>query len=279
MPPKLLCKTCPAKFFKKDIITHQNTCIVSTNKHKSGYLIRFVSYGQNNNQYYMYALFDASSTFSDIDIFLKEMWVECCGHLSGFSNLNSQIKIKNSTLISKYPNQSTFLYEYDYGSTTQVFFEFIEILNLNKKTKTKQPIELLLRNDPPYIKCYSCDKNSVFYYEDMSFCREDSYGFYLEKPKEIKETKVIKKTKEPKEIRIQKEYLLPILNSPRSGVCGYGRDANLDEDEYSGDDCEDDNLGGNPDEDQFEELDEDDIIEIERLEKIKELKKKKIIKL
>lgn len=99
-----------------------------------------------------------------------------------------------------------FGYEYDFGSTTYLELRFIGIYNI----KADKNILLLSRNEPLKIKCNICGKKPAVLicpncvYEGNGFlCQECS-----EKHAEICED-------------YDEEYLLPVVNSPRMGVCGY----------------------------------------------------------
>ena len=88
-------------------------------------------------------------------------------------------------------------YEYDFGSTTTLYITFIQ---KTTRKKQKAAVRVLARNNPYEFTCECCGKPAtqidgsawpaVLYCDDCA-----------------RET--------------EKEYLLPVVNSPRMGVCGY----------------------------------------------------------
>jgi len=92
-----------------------------------------------------------------------------------------------------------FQHEYDYGSTTELK---LRVVDVHERQIKKPDIVLLARNQPPAWECAKCAKPATQIQAsgwgmdvDSLFCDEcvgeDEEGF------------------------------LPIVNSPRTGVCGY----------------------------------------------------------
>ena len=98
-------------------------------------------------------------------------------------------------------------YEYDFGSTTSLK---IKILNSYKLDMDNQDIILLSRNEPLKIMCDKCGK-----YPAVNLCTECNW----QEPSFICEKCSIKHAKKCDDF---KDYArLPIVNSPRVGVCAY----------------------------------------------------------
>lgn len=127
-----------------------------------------------------------TATLKDLDQFLRDIWVECCGHLSSFdidgvsydaAQQNDYFwgkpaKSMNCKLKSVLKKGMTFGYKYDFGSTTGLM---ITVVNDRTGAARKEKLIILSRNNPIEILCDACGK----------------------------------------------EMLLPVCNSPRMGVCGY----------------------------------------------------------
>ena len=155
----------------------------------------------------------SEAMLDDLDGFLRETWLECCGHLSAFrlgersfsaSPMDGMWGIQDeptSTKIGKLlsPGQ-TLAYEYDFGSTTELMIRVVA----ERPGQPTQPITVLARNDLPEIKCVACERTAT------SLCSECSYedDAWL--------CDACAATHECGE-----EMLLPVVNSPRMGVCGY----------------------------------------------------------
>ena len=203
---KINCKFCNKKFGINAIVDHLSICISNCVNNKSGYLIEFISIGDiTNKSYQMFAIFGTKCKFSHIDMFLRNMWCECCNHISTIAvfeevNKNQTHKsVKFNTLISKYENANQFIYCYDMGSTTNIYFRIIEKLDgINKNTD----IELLYRNEPFKIKCNNykkCKGFSMYVFDENMFCNECKNNINEEK----------------------QEFILKLSNSPRTGICDY----------------------------------------------------------
>ena len=204
---KINCNFCSKKFGIKAIEGHLSTCIPNFVNEKSGYLIEFISIGGViNKSYQMFAIFGNKCRFNHIDKFLRRMWCECCNHMSTIDVIEevneneTHTNVKFNTLISKYEHANQFIYCYDMGSITNIYFRIIKKLEgINKNTD----IELLYRNEPFKIKCDNfkkCKGVAMYVFEQELFC--DTCKNNIDKENQ--------------------EYVLKISNSPRSGICAYG---------------------------------------------------------
>lgn len=160
----------------------------------------------------------ASCRLSDLDDFLRREWLECCGHLSAF-------KIGKSTYLSQEdcveePGEEDmdftlsevlspgmkFSYEYDFGSTTELYLKVVSEFNA-MQGRSRRP-KLLARNDAPLFSCECCGKKASWV---CAFCNEEGEG--SEKGRVCGECQ--------KKHECGEEALLPIVNSPRTGTYGY----------------------------------------------------------
>ena len=95
-------------------------------------------------------------------------------------------------------------YDYDFGSTTTLKVNVVESFNY----KTKEKIVLLSRNEPLKLICSVCGKGIA---EVMcSVCSEDNLF-----------CKKCAKKHEEKCEDFADYAKMPVVNSPRMGVCGY----------------------------------------------------------
>jgi hypothetical protein len=160
---------------------------------------------------------------SDIDDFLRAAWLECCGHLSMFringESFESEFEPARSRMFSlgTPPKSMTvklhkvlelgtvFEHDYDFGSTTQLELEVLDVFQAVKPEKT---VTLLAHNLQPLIKCEVCGDDAT---QVCASCFEFSCLCDKCGPKH----------------GCGEEGLLPLVNSPRTGVCGYGGPVNL----------------------------------------------------
>jgi Zn finger protein HypA/HybF involved in hydrogenase expression len=150
--------------------------------------------GAYNKGYWIYFSVPRNATLLVVDDFLRRIWCECCGHLSAFRYGREEIDM--SCKLSSLAVGGMFLYEYDFGSTTTIA---ITIVDQFSRAAQKEKAQLLARNVPPQEKCVKCGApaTQIDGWKGETFC--DTCG----------------------EDNEDDGALLPITNSPRSGVCGY----------------------------------------------------------
>jgi hypothetical protein len=159
----------------------------------------------------------------DIDYFLRDIWLECCGHLSNFIDFDTlkkarqnffsfgidedEMEIDMNKKVSKvlYDGQKI-IYDYDFGSTTSLLLTVMSILPI----KATKKITLLTRNEPLEIYCGTCKTTPA-----TQICATHQYsgdGYFCDKCAK----------KHAKSCDDFADYTaLSIKNSPRMGVCGY----------------------------------------------------------
>jgi len=155
-------------------------------------------------EYWIHILVYTKTTFRTLDNFLRDIWCECCGHLSGFwidkpfgtARIGKRSKI-GEILMPK----MKFFYVYDFGTSTILLLKVHDMYQVS----TKNRIILLARNYPPEIKC-KCG-NPAKYVCSICYIEDPENAFLCEKCK--------------KEHQCEEEALLPVVNSPRMGLCGY----------------------------------------------------------
>lgn len=149
----------------------------------------------------------------DIDAFLRDIWLECCGHMSafavdgqGYASSNAGelgMKSMHTTKLAKvlYPGQKL-TYEYDFGTTTALQ---LTVVSEHLRNSKKKNIDVQARNDPPTLLCEKCGKPAK---KVCSICiMELETGCYCAKCARGHEC--------------GEEMFLPIVNSPRLGMCAY----------------------------------------------------------
>ena len=157
--------------------------------------------------YWMHLAVLATAPLSKLDEFLRQVWLECCGHMSAFeidgvrysvSPMEDERGMK--VPLSRVVDVGTkFLYEYDFGSTTTLS---LKVVGLGDRATLKNDVELLARNDPPQINCDQCGTQPATLIctgcEGIWLCAPCSHAHDC-----------------------GEEYVLPVVNSPRTGVCAY----------------------------------------------------------
>lgn len=145
---------------------------------------------------------NGSALLEDVDDFLRHTWLECCGHMSQFVINREQYDCDEGmeeAVQGLLTAGDKFEYEYDFGSTT--YLEGVVIST--RPGKLAEPVRLLARNHfPAEILCATCQALPVVV---CSFCGDC----------------FCKKCKKRHKTCEGEEYMMPVVNSPRMGVCGY----------------------------------------------------------
>lgn len=204
------CAICKATVNKKDVKKHLQTCMRENGRDEntSGrknppagvFHLLIEGYGLSGDLYWMHLKVPGSARFRDLDMFLRSTWLECCGHMSAFSDKEGDIEMSAKLEEVLRPGEKL-AYEYDFGSTTELLLTVVSKFEGSMK---KGKVEILARNEAPQIKCGQCEKPAT------TICTECMYegeGWFCEDCAEQHEC--------------DPEMFLPLVNSPRAGVCGY----------------------------------------------------------
>ena len=150
-----------------------------------------------------------SATLKTLDSYLRAIWLECCGHLSQFlfdSYGDHQVG-KSRKAGSVFRPGVELLHIYDFGTSSETK---IKVVGARQgKALTRHSIYLMARNEPPEVKCCKCDEPAAWLCMDMECQDKETYAPLL----------LCKKHAKPH--KDNEHFLLPILNSPRTGMCGY----------------------------------------------------------
>ena len=95
-----------------------------------------------------------------------------------------------------------FSYTYDFGSSTNLE---LRVVNEYKGNSSEKTVKILARNDAPEIKCSECEEKLAT--KICVNCKWSGRGCLCEDCAE--------------DHGCGQEMLLPVVNSPRVGVCGY----------------------------------------------------------
>ena len=124
-------------------------------------------YGAYNKDYWLIIQIKENATLDDLDRFIRDIWVECCGHLSVFEidgvsyerepdddfGWGEPAKSTNHTLKQVLTTGMIFNYEYDFGSTTEIM---VKVLDHYSAQKQNEKVVILSRNNPPEFACSIC---------------------------------------------------------------------------------------------------------------------------
>lgn len=178
-------------------------------------LFHLIIEGKYLPMYWLHVEIPGAMTLADLDSFLRDIWLECCGHLSGFTIdeqrysahpagdmdmlFGSREETMNKKIYRVLSQGTRFHHEYDYGSTTELK---LRVVDVRERQVRKPEITLLARNEPPALMCAKCGKPAT---------QVQAYGWGLDLDALFCSDCVHE----------DEEMCLPLVNSPRTGVCGY----------------------------------------------------------
>jgi predicted RNA-binding Zn-ribbon protein involved in translation (DUF1610 family) len=164
--------------------------------------------------YWMYLALTTDTTLATLDQFLRDIWLECCGHLSAFEIAGTRYCVDEALYAWETRQKNMHIrldevlhpgqlctYEYDFGSTTDLR---LKVLSEQDAARATRAIQVLARNDPSFLPCKECGKAAIF---TCRQCLSPHVSWLCESCTQ----------KHP----CDKEMLWPRVNSPRDGVCGY----------------------------------------------------------
>jgi hypothetical protein len=203
LPQEMLpgtCSICGAELKRSSAAKHLATCLATTPGTTDYVIVKAVGKGLDDIDYWLFAAAPADASLKDLDGFLRKTWLECCGHLSAFRE--KRVEVPKSRKIGQLASLGVKLvHEYDFGSTTELKVSFagnVNVATLSGRSK----IKLLARNNMPETGCDVCGKPAK---QICTNCVYDGNGLLCDKCAENHDC--------------QTEYLLPVVNSPRCGVC------------------------------------------------------------
>lgn len=216
-----VCAICNQEIAKSQITRHLKTCRTSSAPHngKPADWFHLAIECPYLPEYWIHVAVPGAKTLGDLDQFLRFIWLECCGHCSGFHIGLTRYESHPSDdhFFGRQPDRSLsaklydvlepglkFTYAYDYGSTTDLKLKVMGVFQA--PVDRGESVRLLARNLPPSFTCAECGKPATQlagggYGLDLDHC----YCTNCAKRLGMEE----------------QEMLMPIVNSPRVGVCAY----------------------------------------------------------
>jgi len=173
-------------------------------------LFHLLVQGTYLSHYWLHLEMPDTATFGDLDAFLRRTWLECCGHLSAFTRKTGRGAPRGGG--DEVPMEAQLgqvlrpgmelLHEYDFGSTTTLA---LKVIGTREGTVgNEHEVRLLARNDPPLLPCGNCGQPATQIDMENSY---DPSGWLCDQCAE--------------DAGLAEEMMLPVVDSPRTGVCGY----------------------------------------------------------
>jgi len=214
------CNLCGGTFSKATMTKHLESCrqrkgtsetSIGNQRLQKTKCFHLVVEGRYLPEYWMHIEVPVNADFEVLDNFLRRTWLECCGHMSMFTiedkryscapmeDLNEEgFDVKLCDVLR---SGMKFYHEYDFGTTTHLTLKVISEGEGESKSKA---VQLLTRNDPPSITCLSCGQPAT---QLCTKCAWSGEGWLCDKC--------------AADHKCDEDMRLPVVNSPRVGMCGY----------------------------------------------------------
>ena len=195
------CKICQKSGTMPDLEAHTKTHTSKGDK-DTHYIIRI----DDGQMFWMYIQVYGNSLLRTLDKFLRQEWLECCGHYSTFTvndvTYNSSASLgkgMNVKLRNILEEGTVFVHEYDFGSPTVLRLTVV-YAKVPPAVVGKRGIHVLVVHDPVKFECAACGADARKVCSDcgqtlcMSCAPKHGCG---------------------------EDLLLDAVQSPRMGVCAY----------------------------------------------------------
>ena len=156
--------------------------------------------------FWMHLEMRGSATLKKLDEYLRAIWLECCGHLSRFSHggWGGQEIAMDRSAKDALGEGVTLTHIYDFGSSSQTTVKVVAARQ--GRPLSRHPILLMARNEMPSAGCAECG--------------EPGARLCLECMEEMKDA-VLCEAHAATHPHEDFGEPVPLVNSPRLGICGY----------------------------------------------------------
>jgi predicted RNA-binding Zn-ribbon protein involved in translation (DUF1610 family) len=176
-----------------------------------GRIFHLFAEGWARPEYWRHFELPARATLRDVDDFLRETWLECCGHLSAFTidgqsympSADRELDARGMNISLEkvlYPGVK-FRHEYDFGTTTELA---LRLIGEREGEVRGRAVRILARNAAPEFQCEDCGATAT---QVCTECLWEGEGWLCDQC--------------APEHACGEEMCLPVVNSPRMGMCGY----------------------------------------------------------
>lgn len=211
------CYLCNDTFSHEAMTRHLKACreahpgpLPGKERERTVRVFHLVIEGRHLPHYWLHLEVPADATLIHLDSFLREIWLECCGHLSAFSIGKDTFNVApegpgergmNMALSDVLRVGTVFYHEYDFGTTTELR---LRVIGERQGIVRRKAVQVLARNNPPPTPCHGCGKTAT---QVCGICIWEDEGWLCDTCAASH--------------KCGEDMLLPVVNSPRVGMCGY----------------------------------------------------------
>ncbi|MDO8700409.1 MAG: hypothetical protein Q7J56_02020 [Deltaproteobacteria bacterium] len=185
------------------MMAHVEACVAAHDKigqPQPLVVLRFTVVGEP--RYWLVIEAKADAQLGHVDALLRQLWLECCRHMSAFRLGRRELAMTTATAIAFARAASKAEYEYDFGSTTALTGELV---GKRHGSIGRASVRLLARNEPLVWPCGDCKAPATVV---CPYCIDSDDGLFCDAHADVHE-------------HAGEEVYLPVVNSPRMGVCAY----------------------------------------------------------
>jgi hypothetical protein len=197
------CALCGFRATKTTMMAHVDTCVSAHDKvgqPQPLVILGFAAVGEP--RYWLVIEAKANAQLRHVDALLRQLWLECCGHMSAFRLGRRELAMTTATAIAFPRAASKLEYEYDFGSTTALTGELV---GKRQGSIGRASVRLVARNEPLVWPCGDCKAPATVV---CPYCIDSDDGLLCDAHADVHE-------------HAGEEVYLPVVNSPRMGVCAY----------------------------------------------------------
>ncbi len=199
------CSLCGAGSTPRKMLSHLATCAPAHDAPgRAETLVQLRFRPSGDSRYWLRLEAGADALLEDVDALLRKVWLECCGHLSAFfvgrEELIMEAKVGSVFAVPGF----RFDYKYDFGSTTILAGT---VVGTRKGSLGTAQARLLARNNFVPQPCSKCSAPASAVCTACLESGEADNAFFCDR--------------HSKDHRCSTWAFLPVVNSPRMGVCGY----------------------------------------------------------
>jgi hypothetical protein len=209
------CSFCGQEFAKSAMGRHIATCAswqaavakANSSKRQDDTLYHLRVQAESQAPFWLDLEMRGSAKLKDLDDYLRAIWLECCGHMSQFSHggWRGREIAMSRRIEDTLSSGQELTHIYDFGTESVSLIKAIG--HRTGKPVTSRPIVLLARNVAPEYICQECQQPAARLCMECVI-EEDKEGTLCD---QHAETHPHDDYGEP----------LPLVNSPRLGMCGY----------------------------------------------------------
>jgi len=198
------CELCKERVAKAQMTRHLAGCAASHDVPGAvTTLVQLRVEAAGDPRYWLHIEGRAEASMKALDALLRRVWLECCGHMSAFRVGEREVAMGSKLGFVVGRAGQRFSYDYDFGSTTALRGQ---VLGVREGSIGRTAVRLLARNDPLQWQCDTCSAPATVV---CPFCLHSGPCLFCD-------------DHAGEHPCAEEDVYLPVVNSPRMGVCGYG---------------------------------------------------------